>query len=114
MVIAVTGQAETHAGSSQCMHWRLAITYRIPPGAFASATSLKLTTVKVLALSVVGFCSPAFTPSSFVWTAFRSFHCLQETWQERQPTHRVVSTSVALHFDRFGLALVVVMIRPPS
>ncbi len=36
---AVTGQAETQAGSSQCMHCRLVYTVTKPPGAFGSSIS---------------------------------------------------------------------------
>src|SRR6202521_6485737 len=77
------------------MHCRFEKTYFRPPGAFASSTSWDWTTTKVLAESLRGFCSPR-PGCSAVFSAGRSFHCLQVTWHERHPMHFVVSMRVAL------------------
>ena len=85
------------------MQLRLVATYRRPPGALASSTSLKVTTVKVSAPSVRGLCSPSPAPGASVFTPSRPFHCLQVTWQERHPMQRVVSTRVAIESAAFTL-----------
>ena len=51
--------------------------------------------VSVLALSVAGFWKPSWPWSSVSSPSF-SFHCLQATWQARQPMHFVMSISVVL------------------
>ena len=47
----------------------------------------------VFALSVAGFWKPSCALSS-VSSPSRSFHCLQATWQARQPMQLVMSISV--------------------
>ena len=49
--------------------------------------------VYVLAESVAGFWNPSPACSS-VSSPSRSFHCLQATWQARQPMQLVMSISV--------------------
>src|SRR5208282_4263827 len=94
--MAVTGHAETHAGSSQCMHCRLAKMVRRPPGNFEFSISWSVTTTRVLAESTLGFCIPRAPSGRLVFSAGNSFHSLHETWHERQPMHWVVSINIAL------------------
>ena len=49
--------------------------------------------VYVFELSVAGFWKPSWACSS-VSSPSRSFHCLQATWQARQPMQLVMSISV--------------------
>ena len=51
--------------------------------------------VYVFALSTAGFWKPR-SGSNSVSSPSRSFHCLQATWQARQPMQLAMSTSVVL------------------
>src|SRR5512140_3336222 len=80
--IAWTGQAEAHAGATQCMHWRL--TYRSSPFSVAK----RFTTVKVcVAVSRVWLNTAS--PSAGAGSSLASAHAASHP---RQPTQRVVST----------------------
>jgi hypothetical protein len=77
------------------MHCRLVKTFRNPPGAFGSSTSVSVMSMYVLAERVVGFCRPRSPVCTCVSSPGSPFHSLQMTWQERHPMHLVVSISFA-------------------
>src|SRR4030065_72262 len=83
-------QAAAQAGSSQCMHCRLAKFQTILPSCSSSRTC---TQVQVLAEKRGGFSD---VPVCWVISAGSSFHCLQAPWQLRQPIHRVRSINIPL------------------
>src|SRR5512142_1664024 len=79
-----TGQAEAHAGSSQCMHMRR-----------TNLPSRSCTTVNAVELSSVS------TRSGKLWA------CLHVDSQARQPMHLVISTRSAFSLLRLVVSIVV-------
>src|SRR5574341_197557 len=94
---APTGQADTQAGSVQCMHWFLTNDHT-GSGLSALSSSVNWIRVYVFALSSLGFVK---LPERSVSPVGRSFHDLQATWQPRHPMQRVRSTSTPFVFSVF-------------
>ncbi len=80
-----------------------------PPGFSGFAASWNAMRVSVFALSAAGFWKPSWSSSSVV-SPSRSFHCLQATWQARQPMQLAMSISV----DRIGPAGAAFVMCAPS